>query len=220
MKTRSAFRTGFFRSRQSEAHSEEQTQMKVRDSDPGALFRTSVFLTLITVLMAAILHQMGRVFGCLCGSWIPWSWDIWSRHNSQHLIDPYSLTHVLHGVILWGILSLSLSRQRPHVLFCIAIVIEALWEIVENSPIVIDRYRTVTISLDYTGDSIVNSLGDLASCAIGYFIAARLKFVRSALLFAACELLLLVTIRDCLVLNVVMLLCPVEAIRQWQSALR
>ncbi|MFN9968944.1 MAG: DUF2585 family protein, partial [Phycisphaerae bacterium] len=115
---------------------------------------------------------------------------MWSRHNSQHLIDPYSLTHVLHGVILWGILSLSLSRQRPQVLFCLAMAIEALWEIVENSPIVIDRYRTVTISLDYTGDSIVNSLGDLASCAIGYLIAVRLQIVRSTLLFAACELLL------------------------------
>ncbi|MFN8706015.1 MAG: DUF2585 family protein [Planctomyces sp.] len=194
--------------------------MKVHVSDPRALFRTSVFLPLITVLMAAILSRMGRVLGCLCGSWIPWSWDIWSRHNSQHLIDPYSLTHVLHGVILWGILSLSLSRQRPQVLFCLAMAIEALWEIVENSPIVIDRYRTVTISLDYTGDSIVNSLGDLASCAIGYLIAVRLQIVRSTLLFAACELLLLVTIRDCLVLNVVMLLFPVEAIRQWQSALR
>jgi hypothetical protein len=168
---------------------------------------------------AAVLRAMGRNWWCSCSSAVPWAWDVNSLHNSQHLFDPYSLTHVLHGVIFFIVLRAILPGITGRTRFLIAIIIESGWEILENSPLIIERYRSVTVSLGYYGDSIANSVADIFCCAVGYLIARRIGWRWSLLLFATVELFLLVTIRDCLTLNVIMLVKPIEAIKQWQMGM-
>jgi hypothetical protein len=165
---------------------------------------------------AAALHLMGRRLWCVCGSPRPWSWDIWSLHNSQHLIDPYSFTHVLHGVLYYALLWLVFRGRWPPLRALLALAAEVGWEIVENTNTVIEAYRESTISLNYYGDSIGNSMGDVASFVLGYTLAMGLPALVSAVGFVVVEAVLLLTIRDSLVLNVVMLLHPVEAIKRWQ----
>lgn len=176
------------------------------------------WLAACLVMAAAIttLWAMGRVWWCEAGDLVPWSWDIWSRHNSQHLIDPYLFTHILHGVFEFWILGLIFPKMPLAWRLVIAIAIESAWEVGENTDTVIQRYREATLSLDYYGDSILNSLADIIACAGGFMIAYRLKFWRSLALFLLTELALVVTIRDSLILNVIMLIYPVEAIKQWQ----
>ncbi len=165
-----------------------------------------------------LLWGQGRVAWCRGGDWSPWSWDIWSAHNSQHLLDPYAFTHVLHGIFEYWMIGL-VFRDRSLAWRCVlAIAIESTWEVVENSAFVIERYRAVTISLDYFGDSIANSLADIACCALGVWLAHALRFWRSLGVFVATELVLLASIRDSLVLNLVMLIWPVDALRSWQLA--
>ncbi|MEQ1503453.1 MAG: DUF2585 family protein [Myxococcota bacterium] len=180
----------------------------------------------IAAVAAAGLAAMGRSWWCACGSPLlswggPWSWDIWSEHNSQHLVDPYAFTHVQHGVLFYLVLRLVLGARRADLRFGLALGIEALWEIVENTDAVIQRYRETTISLDYYGDSIANSLSDLAMCAIGFTLARKLPAWITVTGYVAVELGLLATIRDSLTLNVVMLVAggsPLgEAIAAWQS---
>ena len=146
-----------------------------------------------------------------------------SAENSQHLADWYSPSHVIHGLILYVLAWLLWKRWR---LFGgrpirralpIAVLLEAAWEIAENTPMVIDRYRAVTVSWGYSGDSVVNSLGDIGWMIVGFLAAARIPAWASVALALFLELLTLYTIRDNLTLNVVMLLWPIEAIRQWQG---
>ena len=170
----------------------------------------------VVVAAAYQLHRQGRVFWCACGQPFLWDGDIWSSHNSQHLFDPYSFTHVLHGVIFCGLAWLALPRLRLVWRLWAATAVEALWEIFENTQFVIQRYREATIGLGYEGDSIANSMGDLACCALGFMLAWRLGVRRSVILFVVTELALLVTVRDNLTLNVLMLLCPIDAIKAWQ----
>lgn len=174
-------------------------------------------LTIVFAATAAILKFQGRTFWCKCGSWLPWSWDIWSTHNSQHLLDPYFFTHVLHGVILYGVLFAIFKHTPRGTRLLWAVLLEAGWEILENSSVIINRYREATISLDYFGDSIANSLFDIVACVIGFAVAARLRVWQSVVLVVATELLLLMAIRDCLALNVLMLLFPIDAVKDWQS---
>lgn len=165
---------------------------------------------------ATVEYFQGRVIWCKAADLVPWSWDIWSTHNSQHLIDPYSFTHVLHGIVEFWLIGL-LFRKIPIVWrMLIAIAIEGSWEIAENSSFVINRYREATISLDYFGDSIVNSVSDICCCGLGFLIANKLRFWWSLALFLFVEALLIVTIRDSLIINVIMLLFPSEAIKHWQ----
>ena len=173
-------------------------------------------LLAIFVGKAVILKAMGQPIWCKCGSWIPWSWDIWSSHNSQHLVDPYFFTHVLHGVVLCGLLYWLPRRVSESSRFLTAVILEAGWEILENSPAIIERYRAATISKDYFGDSIINSGGDLIACIVGYLLARQLGFRRSIVFFLLTEVCLLLTIRDSLLLNVLMLVWPIEAIKRWQ----
>jgi hypothetical protein len=170
----------------------------------------------IIAATVAVLYLMGRSWWCSCGSPVPWSWNIWSSHNSQHFLDPYSFSHVLHGLLFFAALCLLPKRVPIHVRFLIALTIEGLWEILENSPIIIERYRAATISLDYYGDSIANSISDMLACAIGFWIAASLRWWWSVAVFCAVEIVLVMSIRDCLILNIIMLCCPIEAIKQWQ----
>ena len=170
----------------------------------------------VSMAMAIMLHLMGQPLWCKCGGLSPWSWDIWSSHNSQHLVDPYFFTHVLHGVVLCGLLYWLPRRVSEPSRFLTAVILEAGWEILENSPAIIERYRAATISKDYFGDSIINSGGDLIACIVGYLLARQLGFRRSIVFFLLTEVCLLLTIRDSLLLNVLMLVWPIEAIKRWQ----
>lgn len=178
-----------------------------------------VCAALMTVATAIILWLMGQPLWCKCGAWIPWSWDVWSSHNSQHLLDPYTPTHMLHGVILCGMLCRLPRSISGSTRFLAAFAFEASWEILENSPLIIERYRESTMAQDYFGDSVMNSVFDILACAMGYGIAFRLRAVRSVIFSLATELILVFWIRDCLTLNVLMLVWPIEAIKQWQMAL-
>lgn len=144
------------------------------------------------------------------------SWDIWSPHCSQHLIDPYTFSHVLHGFVLFWCLAFLPARFSQQQRFVFAALIECAWEIFENSPFVISRYRTATIALEYLGDSVLNSVADVIACMVGYEFATRVRYVWSISAFVLIELALLVAIRDGLILNVLMLLLPIDAIKDWQ----
>ena len=176
------------------------------------------WLVIAVILTGTVLVERteGRIWWCACGQWNLWAGDIWSAHNSQHLFDPYTFSHVLHGMLFFWLLAWVFPRLSLSWRLCVATVIEAGWEILENSRFIIDRYREATIALGYEGDSIVNSMGDVLSCAVGFFVARRLGLLWSAVFFVLTELILLFLIRDNLTLNVLMLLCPIDAVKQWQ----
>jgi Protein of unknown function (DUF2585) len=145
-----------------------------------------------------------------------WSGSIWSEHNSQYFLDPYSFTHVLHGVVFYALLSLAFRNMPVISRLVIAVGLEAGWEVLENSTLIIERYRAETISLNYFGDSIVNSMGDILSCITGFVLASRLPVRVTIIGLIAVEVLLAILIRDNLTLNLVMLIHPSHAIRMWQ----
>ena len=178
-------------------------------------FQIAAIAAIILTALIALTLQ-GRVWWCNAGDAWPWSWEVWSTHNSQHLIDPYSFTHVLHGVLEFWLIGLVFWKMPLAWRFVIAIFIESSWEVVENTNYMIQRYRETTISLDYFGDSIANSLADIACCGIGFWIAYKVRFLWSLALFAATEIILLIWIRDSLLLNLLMLLWPLDAVKQWQ----
>jgi uncharacterized membrane protein YiaA len=138
--------------------------------------------------------------------------------QSQMLADWYSPSHVVHGLLFYAILWLAARRAPVERRFLFALVVECAWEVVENTPMVIDRYRTATAALGYTGDSVVNSLSDIAMMALGFLAARKLPLWASVALLLALELVPLIVIRDNLTLNVWMLVAPSDAIRAWQSA--
>lgn len=174
-------------------------------------------LALVAVLAAtAALFAMGRTLWCKCGTSVPWSFEVASMHNSQHLLDPYTFTHVLHGVAYCGLLGLLAHRLGPRLRLSLAVALEAAWEVLENTPWIIGKYRAETISLDYFGDSVANSLSDVLACTLGFLAARSLPRWASIAGFLAVEALLLLWIKDCLTLNVVMLVCPIPAVREWQ----
>ena len=166
---------------------------------------------------AFALQLEGRRWWCACGR--PWLWisDVWTSHCSQHLFDSYSLTHLSHGLIFYTAFALMLPRLALTWRLCISVAIAAGWEVLENSPYIINRYREETMSLDYLGDSIMNSLGDVLSCFLGFYLARWLGWRWTLALFIASELLLLALIRDNLTLNVIMLIWPIKAVKAWQS---
>lgn len=168
--------------------------------------------------MALVLTLMGRPLWCSCAGFAPWSGDIWSRHNSQHLLDPYSFTHFQHGLVFYALLWATLRhRASVRTRFVVALALEGAWEILENSPFIIERYRQATISLDYLGDTLGNSLGDLLSCALGFGAAAALPVAASVGVFLAVEVGMLLVYRDSLLVNILMLVAPVDAVRRWQT---
>jgi hypothetical protein len=169
-------------------------------------------------VLALWLRFSGQPWWCRCGLPVPWSWDIWSSHNSQHLLDPYSASHFLHGLLFYALLAPLAKRVKLPDRLAAAAVLEAAWEALENSPIVIERYRAATISLEYSGDSVLNATSDVLACLLGFAFAARFPVNVSIATFAITELLLAVLIRDNLTLNVLMLISPIEAIRDWQAA--
>jgi hypothetical protein len=177
------------------------------------------FAILVVLLgTALILRSQGRLWWCSCDYLLVWSGDPWSSDNSQHLLDPYSFTHLLHGFLLCGLLTLLVPRLSTVWRLWLAVTIEAVWEVVENSEFVIRRYREETAALGYHGDTIVNSLGDILVCGLGFVVAQRLGFRRAFVVFLVTEVTLAILIRDNLTLNIVMLIHPIEAIKEWQAA--
>lgn len=164
-----------------------------------------VMAAVMTATVCQLRHQ-GRLWWCACGQFYPWAGDVWSSHNSQHLFDPYSFTHILHGLVLYGLLAWTWPKLSLAWRLCLAVSIEALWEVLENTDFTIQRYRTLTIALDYQGDTIANSLGDILSCCTGFALARQLLFWGSVGLFVGTELMLFVWIGDSLLLDVARLI--------------
>ena len=172
---------------------------------------------MIVALMSVLLLAQGRLLICACGYVQIWTSDTCSSNNSQHLLDPYSFTHVLHGVMFFWLIALVFRRMAPGRQLLLALLLEATWEVFENSRFVIERYRTATAALGYQGDTIVNSIGDLLCALLGYLIARQLGVRRSLILFLFVELILILWIHDSLLLQILMLVRPVEAIKLWQA---
>lgn len=180
--------------------------------------RGFIMAGLIALAACALLFLMGRPPICTCGTVEFWHGALDSG-NSQHLSDWYSLSHVIHGFIFYAG-TRWLLRSRPlGTRLAMAVAIESAWELLENSPIIIGRYRTATIALGYSGDSILNSISDIGMMALGFLFAAHMPVRVTVLAAIAFELLALWVIRDNLTLNILMLVSPVEAVRLWQGAL-
>jgi len=179
-------------------------------------------LAVVALLAFTVLFErsQGRFWICSCGYVKLWAGDIWSNlDNSQHLLDPYSFSHIEHGLLFYWLLYLLLPRIRVAWRFVSAITLESAWEMFENSSLVIQRYNETTISKGYTGDTIINSVSDLTMCGLGFWIAHFLGFRRSAALVIAIEVVMILWIRDSMIINIIMLLYPVPALRNWQMGL-
>jgi len=166
---------------------------------------------------AAILLAMGRNPICTCGQIDLWVGQRDSPRTSQMLADWYSLSHIVHGLLFYAALWLIWRRAPVEWRFLAALLIEATWEVVENTPFVIDRYRTATAALGYNGDSVINSVSDILMMCLGFFVAREIPVWASILLLFVLEIVPLFVIRDNLTLNVWMLLAPSDALRAWQA---
>lgn len=185
-------------------------------STPNRL--TPILITLgIILVTAAYLLWIGREPICKCGYVKLWHGEVVSAENSQHLSDWYTPSHIIHGFLFFGALWLVARRLSLGWRLAIATLVECAWEIVENSDAVIERYRTVTISLDYYGDSVINTVFDVLAMILGFWLAAKLPVWATVALIILFEGATMWIIRDGLALNVLMLLWPLDSIAQWQA---
>lgn len=166
--------------------------------------------------MVFYLHTQGRLWIASSGVMKIWVGDAFSPDNSQQLLDPYSFSHFLHGVIFFFVLNLFFKKFSIQSRLVAAAMLEGCWEMLENSAMVINRYREATAALGYSGDTIYNSFGDILSCSIGFIVARYIGWKWSLLLFVTIELFCLFWIKDNLTLNVLMLIYPIEGIKEWQ----
>ncbi|NNC53020.1 MAG: DUF2585 domain-containing protein [Erythrobacter sp.] len=185
--------------------------------------KATIAAIIVTLATLAILFAMDRPPICECGYVSLWYGDINASGNSQHLSDWYTPSHIIHRMIFyalgwllftkWGLGGKSAGKWS----FTLAVAIEAAWEIVENTPLVIDRYRSVTVNWGYSGDSIINSLADIGWMSFGFYLALKLPVKVTIALAIIMEIVAALVVRDNLTLNVIMLLYPFEFIREWQA---
>ncbi|SON57596.1 hypothetical protein HDIA_4055 [Hartmannibacter diazotrophicus] len=181
--------------------------------------RAALATLCVIAVTALVLYAMGRVPICSCGTIKFWEGDVNGPGNSQQISDWYTFSHIIHGFLFFAA-TWWLAKRWPmdfSVRLLIATLVEAGWEILENSPIIIDRYREATIAQGYNGDSVLNSVCDIVSMVLGFWLAARLPVWVTVVLALAMELIVGALIRDNLTLNVLMLLWPIEAVKSWQS---
>jgi hypothetical protein len=180
--------------------------------------RRAWFLVVLILATAAGAElAMGRNPICTCGTVELWVGARDSAKTSQMLADWYSLSHVVHGLLFYAGLWLIAGRWPVEWRFLAAMLLEAAWEVAENTPLVIDRYRSTTAAIGYTGDSILNSMSDIIMMALGFMIARKLPIRATLLLLIAREVVPLVAIRDDLTLNILNLIVPIKAVQQWQA---
>ena len=180
--------------------------------------RTAILVAIaVVVLSAAIELGMGRVPYCRCGYVKLWHGVVMSSENSQHLTDWYTPSHVIHGILFYALLWLIARRAPAGTRFVLAVTLEAAWEVIENTPMVINRYREATIALDYYGDSVLNSVFDIGWMMLGFALAWRLPLWASIAFIVAAEIGGAYAIRDNLSLNILMLIYPLEVVRRWQA---
>jgi len=179
---------------------------------------SAIAFLMVLVVTGSIELLMGRSPLGPDGKFGLWDGNIWSSECSQRLADPYSFSHIGHGILFFGLLWLVARKLPIRYRFLIALVLEASWELLENSPLIINRYRAATIAQGYVGDSVMNSLSDVVMMSLGFLLAARVHPWMSVVVLVAMEIGCALWIRDNLTLNIIMLIHPIAAIKAWQMA--
>ncbi|WP_409530331.1 DUF2585 domain-containing protein [Shinella sp.] len=180
--------------------------------------QTSLLIVAVFVATTAtILYTMGQPLICKCGYVKLWHGVVISSENSQHLSDWYTPSHIIHGILFFGLFTLILRKASVNVRLVLSLILECAWEILENTDMIINRYRESTISLDYFGDSVINSSADILAMVVGFFLASRLPVWASVAIVIVFEATTTYLIRDGLTLNILMLVWPLEAVKTWQG---
>jgi len=180
--------------------------------------RTQIATVAGIIFVAAVaLYGMGHPLICKCGYVKLWHFDVVSSENSQHIFDWYTPSHIIHGFLFYALFWLIAPRASFGQRLILAVLLEASWEVVENTDFIINKYREATISLDYYGDSVLNSVSDILFMIVGFVLAARLPVWLTVVIAVALELFVGVMIRDGLTLNVIMLIWPLDSVLQWQQ---